>query len=399
MLKSTKPLSPIVRKIRKLKKTPVKFVKESKAYTGTAKTAYATWGRFGSFLFVLVASIIIIGYYTVVASPRYVSNTLFVVEQAQSSSVNLSGLASFGASSPSSKDAYIIKSFIESSELAKKLNEELKLKAHYESKDWDWFSRLKENSTTEEYNTFYKAHLNVNFDELSGILHVEIQTFTADYSQEVAQYILKSSEKFINQLSTKMVNAQLNYAKAEVERAHKALVIEQNKLVSFQDDNRLFNPEQLGGALLVAINELEAAIIQRESELKVLLAFMQPNASEVVSKQNEIQALKTQLEEEKLRLTSKDSDSLNKINTAYQEVKFNTDFALQLYKSSLASLETVRADAYQNLKHLLLVQSPKLAEEEQYPRRIYSIITWFISLLLIYLLGRLIMAIIKEHSA
>lgn len=399
MLKTTKPLSPIVRKIRKLKKTPVKFVKESKAYTGTAKTAYATWGRFGSFFFVLVASIIIIGYYTVVASPRYVSNTLFVVEQAQNSSVNLSGLASLGAASPSSKDAYIIKSFIESSELAEKLNEKLQLKAHYESSDWDRFSRLKENSTAEEYNTFYQNHLNVSFDELSGILHIEIQTFTAAYSQEVAQFILKSSEDFINQLSTKMVNAQLNYAKAEVARAHKALVIEQNKLVSFQDDNRLFNPEQSGGALLAAVNELEAAIIQRESELKVLLGFMQASASEVVSKQNEIQALKAQLKEEKLRLTSKDSDSLNKINTAYQEVKFNTDFALQLYKSSLASLETVRADAYQNLKHLLLVQSPKLAEEEQYPRRIYSILTWFISLLLIYLLGRLIVAIIKEHSA
>jgi capsular polysaccharide transport system permease protein len=399
MLKNTNSLSSITRKVKKLKKTPVKFVKDSKAYVGTAKTAYATWGRFGSFLLVLIMSLVVIIYYTIIASPRYVSNAQFVVEQAQTTSVNLSGLASLGATSPSSKDAYVIKAFIESSELAETLNETLQLKAHYASEQWDWFSRLKSNATTEQYNKFYQNHLNVEFDELSGIVSVEIQTFIPTYSQQVAQHILQASEHFINQLSTKMVDEQLNYAKSEVARAHKSLLIEQTKLVVFQDDNRLFNPEQQGTALLTAVSQLEASIIKLESELKALLSFMQPSAADVVSKQNEIHALKAQLNEEKLRLTSKNSDSLNKINTAFQEVKLNADFALQLYTSSLVALEAVRVDAYQNLKHVLLVQSPKLAEEEQYPRRIYSIITWFISLLLIYLLGRLIVAIIKEHSA
>ncbi len=398
MSHTNNPLSNTQRKLRKLKTQPLLFVKDSQAYLKTIKTAYATWARFGSFLLILLTSLLVVVYYSLIASPRYVSQAIFVVEQANGQEVTLGGLASLGATSPSSKDAYIIIAFIESRELAERLDTKLQLQKHYALTEWDWFSRLIQNATAEEYLAYYQAHTTLSYDERAGILTLEVQTFSPDYSQQIAQQILVESEAFINQLGVKMVNNQMNYAKLEVSRAHATFLQQQTALVLFQDTNKLFNPEQQSGALVQVINQLESSLVILESELKILLSFMQKNASEVVTKQNNINALKAQLLEEQARLTTDDASSLNKINSAFQEVKLNTELALQLYKNALVGLESTRVEAYQKLKHLLIIQSAKVAQEASYPKRLYSIFTWFVSLLIMYLLAKLIMAIIKEHA-
>ena len=76
----------------------------------------------------------------------------------------------------------------------------------------------------------------------------------------------------------------------------------------------------------------------------------------------------------------------------------NTQLASDLYASSLVSMETVRAEAYRKLKHLLVVEEPALPEDESYPRRFYNIVTWFLLILIGYLITRLVVAIVKEHK-
>ena len=76
----------------------------------------------------------------------------------------------------------------------------------------------------------------------------------------------------------------------------------------------------------------------------------------------------------------------------------NATLAVELYKSSLSSLERLRGEAYKKLKYLLVVDKPALAEEDKYPRRVYSIFTWFVSLLLFYVVGKLVLAIVREHQ-
>ena len=125
---------------------------------------------------------------------------------------------------------------------------------------------------------------------------------------------------------------------------------------------------------------------------------MREDAAEVKAKKIRIDSLERQLAEEKNRLTNQDKQSLNKINLDFQEIKLNAELASDLYKSSLAGLEVVRSEAYRKLKHLLVIEHPALAEEDRYPRRIYNIVTWFVCLVLLYLIARLVLAIVKEHK-
>ncbi len=391
-------LTPLQRKVRKLKRNPRQFLVESKGYAGARQAAYLAWAKLGSFALVLLLSLLVVFYYTLWASPRYVSEAQFVVKQAGSNELPLAGLAALGSVSTSMRDALVLQKYIESSAMAKALDEAVSLKAHYERSDWDVFSRLGAESTLEDYVKFYQQHISVMHDELSDVLYVEVQTFDAEYSLQVANALMSISEAFINNIGSKMAQEQMAYAQKEVERSYNVLREQQSSLINFQDKFKLYNPEQQGGALVGAINELEGEIIRQQTEMKSLLAFMRDDAPEVKAKRIRIKALEQQLNEEKSKLTNEDKKSLNKINVDFQEIKLNTELASDLYKSSLAGLEQVRSEAYRKLKHLLIVEAPSLAEEDKYPRRLYSIFTWFISLILIYLIGRLIYSIVKEHK-
>jgi len=395
---AAKQLSPLQRKVRKLKRDPKQFVIDSKAYMGTRKAAYIAWAKFGSFALVLLASILVVGYYTIVASPRYATSTQFVVKEAGSNEAALMGIAALGTTSSAMRDALIIKEYVESREMAVSLDSAIELKAHYQNSQWDALSRLSDSATVEDYVEFYKKHISVRHDELSDIVHIEVQAFTPEFSLLLGQTLLEKSEQFINALGDKMAKEQLAYAQKEVERLYTNMKNQQQQLVHFQNNNELYNPEQQGSAMLTAIGNLQGQIITAQAKLKEMIAVMRDDAAEVKSQRILIKSLQQQLNEEQGKLTSDDQKSLNQITANFQEIKLNTELATGLYQAGLSSMEVVRADAYRKLKHLLIVQHPAQPETDQYPRRIYSIFTWFVSLLIVYLLGRLIWAIVKEHK-
>jgi capsular polysaccharide transport system permease protein len=391
-------LSPLSRKVNKLKRDPLQFVSDSRAFITAQQAMLLAWAKLGSFAIVLAASLIVVIYYTLLASPRYVSEAQFIIKQSGNSSLALTGFAAFASSSPSTKDALIVKEYIQSRAMALSLDESINLKAHYQQNTWDGFSRLNANASTEEYIAYYQEHITVKYDEMSEILSIEVQGYQADYALSIAQQLLKISETFINQLGDKMVQQQLQYAQKEVDRAHQLLIQQKNKLLNFQNKFKLYNPEQQGAALVSAINQIESEIIQQETQLKSLLAYMRKDAAEVKAKQITLNALNAQLTQEQQRLTNTDQQALNKVNMDFQAIRLTADLTTDLYQASLAAMEQARTEAYSNLKHVLIIAEPSLAQENKYPRRIYSIFTWFISLLLIYGIGKLIISIIKEHQ-
>ncbi|WP_232784853.1 lipopolysaccharide biosynthesis protein [Psychromonas sp. MB-3u-54] len=389
----------LLRKVQKLKANPKLFLVDSKAYIQAKKTVYMARAKIGSFAVVLLASLLVVVYFTLIASPRYVSQVQFVIKQASSSGVQIGALMALGgASSSSTRDAFILQEYILSQEMARALDKTVGLRSHYQQENWDSLSRLSADSSQEDYLEFYQEHINVRYDEMSEILLVEAQSFDPQYSLLVAQTLLTLSKKFINSLGDDMAQQHLDYAKKEVQRAYNDLKKQQINLINFQDKNSLYNPELQSAALFAAINEIESSLIGKKTTLKSLQAYLRNDAAEIKSLGYQITALEAQLKEEKSRLTNEDQKSLNKVNFDFKELELNAVFAGDLYKSAMASLEMTRAEAFKNLKYLLVVVHPRLAEDQKYPQRLYSIFTWFVVITLIYLVGRLLLSVIKEHQ-
>ena len=124
---------------------------------------------------------------------------------------------------------------------------------------------------------------------------------------------------------------------------------------------------------------------------------MTQEAPQVIALQSQIESVEKQIETESAKLTSPSNAKLNKNVADFEELKAQVSFATDLYKLSLTSLEKARLEASRKLKKLVVISTPRLAQDALYPRKIYLSITSFILLNILFGIGMLIHSIVREH--
>ena len=73
------------------------------------------------------------------------------------------------------------------------------------------------------------------------------------------------------------------------------------------------------------------------------------------------------------------------------------ELAKQRYASTLTSLEAARAEAQRKQRYLLSFVQPQVPDEALLPERFKSTLILFLELCLIYSIGALVWAAIKDH--
>ncbi len=393
---SSKP-SRLVRKFRKLSHDPKRFVMDSSGF----RIAHRSWRRslkLGSFLWVVGIFCIAVLYFGVMVSDRYVSRADVLVKQADQIKMLPEALSILGVGGSSHQDVLLIQDYLQSWDLLSTLDRELDLKGHYQSHQADFFSRLSGYASREDFIEYYRKHLTLHLDDLSGVLTIELQTFDPDYSQRVVTLMLKESEQFINRLGHKMALDQLAFVEKEADRAYQRVQTEKNKVLAFQNSHQLLSPESTSSAQVGMINQIEAELVRQQTELKRLKSYMKSTAPQVVAVETSVNALNKQLQQELGKLTGVDKDAMNEITASYQEVQSRASLAADFYKTSLISLEQARVEAYRKIKHLLVISQPTLADKAEYPRRLYNLATVGVLLCLFYGLVVMGLATLREHQ-
>ncbi|WP_270807520.1 MULTISPECIES: sugar transporter [unclassified Aeromonas] len=401
----TEKSSRFVRKIRKLGKEPKRFFIDSSGY----KIAHRSWQqslKLGSFLWVVACFVVASIYFGGVATDRYVSRSDIIIKQADQIKMLPDALSMLGLGGSNHQDVLLVQEYLRSWDLLAKLDRELALKAHYQSHDADFFSRLSGEATREEFLEYYRDHLILRLDELSGVLSIELQAFDPIYGQQVVSLMLKEAEGFINKLGHQVAMDQLAFVEQEVNRSHQLLQAEKAKVLAFQNSYQLISPESTSTARLGVVSEIEAELVRQQAELKQLRSYMKESAPAVVSVQSRVGALSKQLKQEKAKLTTHDAgadnqvapEAMNEITAQYMDLQTQATLAADLYKTGLISLEQTRVEAYRKLKHLLVVTRPTLAEEAEYPRRLYNLTTVGVLLCLFYGLVVMGLATLREHQ-
>lgn len=389
--------SGLMRKLNKLKTKPKHFIVDSSGF----KLAHRSWKkslRLGSFLWVVACFIIAALYFCVIASDRYVSRAELVVKQADQIKMLPDTLSMLGLGGSNHEDVLLIQDYLKSPDLLDKLDKQLGLKAHYQSHKADYFSRLPTNVSREDFLKYYREHLALRLDDLSGVLTIELQAFDPVYGQRVVGLMLKESEGFINKLGHQVALEQLSFVEKEVDRAYQRVQNEKAKVLEFQNNHHLISPESTSSARLGVVSQIEAQLAQQQAQLKQLQSYMKATAPAVVSVQARVDALSEQLAQEQRRLTGTDKDAMNEVTARYMDVQTQATLAADLYKSGLISLEQARVEAYRKLKHLLVVSQPTLAEDAEYPRRLYNLATIGVLLCLLYGLVVMGVATLREHQ-
>jgi len=395
--KKTNKQSGLMRKINKLKNKPKDFIIDSSGY----RLAHKSWKKslkLGSFLWVVACFALAAIYFCLIASDRYVSRAELVVKQADQIRMLPDALSMLGLGGSNHQDVLLIQDYIKSPDMLTLLDKKLNLKAHYQSQNVDYFSRLSNDVSREGFMDYYREHLSLHLDEISGVLTIEFQAFDPKYGQEVVKVMLEESEGFINKLGHRVALEQLAFVEKEVNRAYQRVQDEKAKVLEFQNSHHLISPETTSSARLGVVSQIEGELARQQAQLKQLQSYMKETAPAVISVQNRVNALTQQLAQEQGRLTGADKDAMNEITARYLDVQTQATLAADLYKTGLISLEQARVEAYRKLKHLLVISQPTLAETAEFPRRLYNLATIGVLLCLFYGLIIMGLATLREHK-
>jgi len=338
-------------------------------------------------------------YYAFLASDQYVSEGHFIVRQdslVQAPQLDLGALVG-NTNSAQRADALLLKAFIESQDMLSFLNAENGFREHYQSSDVDWLSRLPAGASREKLYAYYLGKVRVTVDDESSIVHVEMRAFGSEYSRQLLKAIASHSEIFVNGIGQALAREQMTFIQTELDRSYERMRKASNDLLALQNRSSLLSPEAEVQSVAQIIGSLEAELAKQRTEVRRLGGFLNAAAPEIVAARNTIAALERQIQQERDRQVGSGKGALNALSVKYQEAQMTVKLATDIYQSTLTALETVRLDASRKVKYLVTVSEPSLPETAKYPRRIYVLLTMLVVLVVLYGIGKLIVATIEDH--
>ncbi|WP_444908811.1 hypothetical protein [Microbulbifer sp. TRSA005] len=373
---------------------------EPQSQPGADRSGMGPWR--GLLLCVGLPLLLVSAYYLFLVSDRYVSSTQLIVKDNGSSQGMSSSLGFLlpGAGADN-QDAFLVVNYIQSLDMAVYLDKTLQLSNYYRSDRYDIFSRLTSDATQEDYLKYYREHTAVGYDESTGIITIEMQAFEPEFARTLVETVTQKSEDFVNAISNQLADKQVAFVRSELELAQNKLRASKQEILDFQNRNKVVSPEELTKGISGIIQGLEAKLAEQRAKLTAAKTYLNPDSSQVVSMQAEINALEGQIAAEKERLVgvsdAQGEQRLNSLNAHFQNLELNLQFATDAYAASLKALETARMEASGRLKHLMVVSQPSLAEKAEYPRKLYNLASLAIILLLIYGIVKMLVSSIRDH--
>jgi capsular polysaccharide transport system permease protein len=338
-------------------------------------------------------------YFSAMAQDRFVSTSIISVRRAANDSVAANGLAMLltGAGSSSQEDSRFLREYLHSLGLMQKVDEQLRLREHFAASYSDPFFRLWPQASQEWMLEYWRSRVNVQLDELSGLLTLRVEGFEPDYAQRINGFLLKESEAFVNEISHRIAREQMAFAQGELDRAVEKLQTERSALLAFQSRHQVLDPVEQAQAAGALTAELRGQLAKVEAELSTKLSYLNEDAPDVVTLKNQALSLRLQAQRETRGAIQPGDASLNRLAIEFRALKARVVFAEDAYKASLAALENTRLEAGRKVKSLVVIEPPTLPQTAAYPRRIYNLITVLVICLLVFATVRLTVATVNEH--
>ncbi|WP_341582323.1 chain-length determining protein [Marinobacter metalliresistant] len=348
-------------------------------------------------LLALVAVLLAIVYWGLLATDRYVSRAHIVLQSPEinPASLNVSSLLS-GTSG--SGDLLLLKDHLESVNMIRKLDEKLKLRSHYTQPSIDWLSRLEsEDVPIETFYEYMQGMIKVHFDDYAQLLQVQVQAYTPEMAQAITQALLEEGEQHMNLMGQRLAQEQVEFIDQQAQQLEQRLFEARDAILKYQNENGLVAPTQTVEAIFTTVSHLQAELALLEARIKSQKSFQSESSPEVRKLRNEAQALEQQIEIERNKLARESGESLNRVSAEYETLEMRAKFALELYSNALVALESTRVEASRKLKQISVLEYPTLPEFPTRPERLYNITVFAIMVLLIAAIFHLIASVVRDH--
>jgi capsular polysaccharide transport system permease protein len=131
-------------------------------------------------------------------------------------------------------------------------------------------------------------------------------------------------------------------------------------------------------------------------------SIMTNDAPAIVNLRRDIAALQQQIDSERAKITDnrgiEQKRSMSQLIAEFGGLKIQLELRTQAFAASLAALEKIRVETYQQLQYLVVIDSPSLPDDNQYPRVTYNLTFAAILLLLFFGIARIVVSTVREFS-
>jgi len=338
-------------------------------------------------------------YILFIKSELYLSSASVIVKDINKNPQEAMGLSLLGAGpSTQMQDAFILEQYLGSYDVLDELDKTFKLSDHYHSEALDPFERLYGWSRREDFLHLYTKRLQIQYDEISGILTIGFLHTSAAEAKRIVRFLLSHAETQLNHYNRLRAQKQLAFMEGELAKSRARLEASIHELELFQNENQLLDPALEAQSTNAIIANLEASLVEKKARYNQLLSYMRRENIEVVQLEAEIREIKRALKQLKSSLSGKGEDKLNSTMVAYEKLIRQVDFDTEVYKQNLTQYEVAKVETVKEAKTLTVLTQPNLPDDYARPEKLRESITMLLVLLLGYGIVSLVLTIVRDHK-
>lgn len=359
------------------------------------------WSRVPLAFVIIVAipTVLAAIYFLLIASPQYVSEARFIVRSANRSQPSSLGFALEGVGlSAGQTDAFAVHEYINSRDGLNELNKKIDLASVLGRPGVDFYARYPRLGSQRSEESLFKAYervVTVGYDSTTGISTLRVTAFTPRDAQTLSEALLGGGENLVNRLNERATKDAVLDAERSLNDARERLSSAQTRLTEFRNREEFIDPTlsaregtELIGGMLATVANLKAERSQVAGEA--------PNSPQLPTIDRRIAAYESQIAAERAKLAGGAGSLVPRIST-YEDLTTDREFANRELAQATALLLSAQQDARRQRLYLDRVVNPNLPDKAVEPRRLLSILSVFMSCILIYGVGWLVWAGVKEH--
>jgi capsular polysaccharide transport system permease protein len=347
-------------------------------------------------------------YYFFIASDQYVAEFRFGLRSAEPVRSDPGLLLQAGvAPSQIGLDSYVVVQYIASRAIVDNLSRTLDLQHMFSTARADWPARLHLPVPIEDLVTYWRGQVDAFFDPADGTIVVKARAFAPEDALKLAQGILASSERLVNDLSSRARSDALRDSEDalrdsenDVRQAERRLAAALVKLSDFRDRQGVVDPRKTADASATLDGRVRDDLVRANTELSTLKEYLQDDAPSLKLLEARIRALQAQrraLESEVTGTADTRSQALSRIMGSYEQLESERSFAESAYRHALEALDRARMNADRQQIYIADFVQPRLPEKALYPRRLRALGIAFVIAFATWAIGCLTVRSVRDH--
>jgi capsular polysaccharide transport system permease protein len=353
-----------------------------------------------AFLIVVVLPTVVTAiYFLFIATPRYVSEARFIVRAATQEQPSSLGVALQGVGlSSNATDSFAVHEYIKSRDSLTEVSRHIDVPTVLAASGADPISRYPRPWQSRSNESLFKAFqrfVTVGYETSTGISTLRVESFRAEDSQRVAQALLDGGEALVNRLNERSSARAVEDAQRTVIEAEARLNSVQVRLTNYRNSEGIIDPTLSATEGSTTISGLLTTVASLRAE-RAETASQAPQSPQLPLIDARIAAFERQIAIERQKIAGDQGSLASKIS-GYETLALEREFADKSLGAANAALDSARQDARRQKLYLERVVNPSRPDRPSQPQRLTAILAVFVTMLLLYGLGWLTWAGLREH--